>query len=110
MDGRHLTLRVPPVIGTETHPLSLSLSVDPVFVDQREKEDRSIDRCTGTVPVSSDWPHASDSKAAGKMLCAHREKSLILNQGKITIRHKNKGQNHMGIHVFCTKFNTIRGG
>ena len=63
MDGRHLTLRVPPVIGTETHPLSLSLSVDPVFVDQREKEDRSIDRCTGTVPISSDWPHASDSKS-----------------------------------------------
>jgi len=44
------------------------------------------------VPVSSDWPHASDSKAAGKMLCAHREKSLILNQGKITIRHKTRGK------------------
>ena len=41
MDGRHLTLLVPLVIGIETHPLSLSLSVDPVFVDQREKDDRS---------------------------------------------------------------------
>ena len=32
------------------------------------------------------------------------------DRGKITIMHKNKGQNRMSIHVFCTKFNTVRGG
>ena len=52
----------------------------------------------------------SGSSGHGSVRPQRRATEPRPDRDKITIRHKNKGQNRMGIHVFCTKFNTVRGG